>query len=118
MGSEPTNSSWSEALSRYDSLDGPAWRHIRPFRELVATIGGSPEASGLTAITSHETLTVSPYTRYPDWFEGRHLRLHPLADGRIRIDRFPERFDRRPAGTWTLPLEEAREKIANLLADL
>jgi hypothetical protein len=118
MVSEPTNSSWGEALSRYDSLDGPAWRHIPAFRALVAAIGCSPEASGLTAITSHESLTVSPYTRYPDWFEGRHLRLHPLADGRIRIDRFPERFDRRPAETWTLPLQEAREKIFELLKEL
>ena len=118
MASEPTNSSWDEALSLYDSLEGPGWRHIPPFRDLVAAIGHLPEASGLTAITSHETLIVSPYTRYPDWFEGRHLRLHPLPDGRIRIDRFPERFDRRPAETWTLPLEEARERVASLLVDL
>ena len=118
MTSEPTNSSWSEALSRYDSLGGPAWRHIPPFRELVAGIGRLPEASGLTAITSHETLTVSPYTRYPDWFEGRHHRLHPLVDGRVRIDRFPERIDGQPAETWTLPLEEAREMVASLLADM
>jgi hypothetical protein len=61
---------------------------------------------------------VSPYTRYPDWFEGRHLRLHPLPDGTIRIDRFPERFDRRPAETWTLPLDKALERVASLLAKL
>lgn len=118
MTSKPTNSSWSKALSRYDSLRGPGWRHIPPFRELVAAIGRLPEASGLTAITSHETLLVSPYTRYPDWFEGRHLRLHPLVDGRIRIDLFPACIDQQPAETWTLSLEEARERIASLLACL
>lgn len=118
MADEVANSSWGEALALYDSLDGAAWRHIPEFRKLVAKISGSPAASGLTAITSHETLIISPYTQYPDWFEGRHLRLHPLRDGRVRIDRFPERFDRRPAETWTLPLEEAREKVADLLAEL
>jgi hypothetical protein len=118
MSGESTNRSWDEALSLYDSLLGPAWRHIPGFRRLVELLGRSPEASGLTAVTSHETLIVSPYTRYPDWFEGRHLRLHPLADGRVRIDRYPERFDPRPAETWTVALEEAREKILELVVDL
>ena len=115
---EPTNDSWSAALSFYDSLAGPAWNHIADFRKLVASIAASSEASGLTAVTSHETLTLSPYTRYPDWFEGRHLRLHPLPSGAVRIDRCPERLDRRPAETWTLPLEQAREQILQLLTEL
>ena len=118
MSAESTNSSWHEALSVYDSLVGPAWQHIAGFRGLVELLGRSPETSGLTAVMSHETLLISPYTRYPDWFEGRHLRLHPLADGRVRIDRYPERFDRRPAETWTVPLEDARERILQLAADL
>jgi hypothetical protein len=118
MPNEPTNSSWSEALALYASLEGPAWQHIPAFRQLVAAISAASVASGLTAVASHETLTISPYTRYPDWFEGRHVRLHPLADGRVRIDRFPKRFDRRPAETWTLSLEETRERIIGLLADL
>lgn len=118
MTNEPTNSSWSEALSRYDALCGPGWRHIPPFREFVAAIGLLSEASGLTAITSHETLVVSPYMRYPDWFEGRHLRLHPLVDGRVRIDRVPAFIDQQPPETWTLSLEEARERVASLLAYL
>jgi hypothetical protein len=115
---EPTNDSWSAALSFYDSLTGPGWGHISAFRKLVATIGGSAEASGLTAVTSHETLTLSPYTRYPDWFEGRHLRLHPLPSGAVRIDRYPERFDRRPAETWTVPVDQARDQILLLLTEL
>ena len=118
MGIGSTNGSWDGALSMYDSLVGPSWRHIPAFRDLVAVLGRSHEASGLTAVTSHETLILSPYTRYPDWFEGRHLRLHPLADGRIRIDRYPERFDRRPAETWTISLDEARDRILQLVVDL
>jgi hypothetical protein len=118
MVTEPTNSSWAEALALYDALDGKAWSHIAAFRRLVAAISSSEEAAGLTAVTSHETLIVSPYTKYPDWFEGRHLRLHPLADGQVRIDRYPERFDRRPAETWTLLLEEAQEMAFRLIPEL
>ena len=112
------NESWTRALERYDGLVGDGWEHIPAFRELVRALGASDDASGLTAVTSHETLIVSPYTQYPDWFEGRHVRVHPLTDGRIRVDRVPQQFDRRPTETWTLPLEEAREKLRALITDL
>jgi hypothetical protein len=116
--SDPTNASWRDALSRYDSLSGPTWHHIPAFRELVSFIAHSTEASGLTAITSHETLVVSPYTKYPDWCEGRHIRVHPLPNGEVRLDRCPERFDRGPTETWTVPIEQARSQILRLLAEL
>ena len=77
---EPANGSWSHALAVYDSLDGSGWRHIPAFRSLVVALSTAPEASGLTAVTSHETLIVSPYTRYPDWFEGRHVPMSQALD--------------------------------------
>jgi hypothetical protein len=73
---------------------------------------------GLTAVTSHEVLTISPYSRYPDWFTGRHIKLHPLPDGKMRVDRCPERFDSRAAETWTLPVNDALEKVLRLIAEL
>jgi hypothetical protein len=109
------NDSWKEAVALYDSLIESGWQHIRPFRELVQALANSGEASGLTALTSHETLIISPYTRYPDWFEGRHVRVHPLKDGTIRIDRVPQRYDRHPTETWTLPLECAPAHLPALL---
>ena len=118
MTSERANASWDEALALYDSLVGPKWQHIPRFRDLVALIAISPAASGLTAVTSHETLIVSPYTRHPDWFEGRHVRVHPLADGTIRVERHPERPDRSRAENWTLSPEDARHKILELMTGL
>jgi len=112
------NESWTETLALYDRLVDVGWRHIPPFREVVRALSTSEEASGLTAVTSHETLILSPYTRYPDWFEGRHVRVHPLSDGTIRIDRVPQRFDRHPTETWTVPLPEALTRIRVLIADL
>jgi hypothetical protein len=113
-----TNESWLRALALYDSLHEPHWKHIPPFRSLVAELGRSAEAAGLTAVTSHETLIVSPYTCYPDGFEGRHVRLHPLSNGQVQVSRYPERFDSRPAEVWTLSLIEAREKALSLLVEL
>lgn len=77
--------SWNKTLLFYASLTGIDWQHTPEFRELVSRIVASPQARGLTAITFHETLTVSPYTRYPDWLDGRRLELYRLADGRIRV---------------------------------
>ena len=118
MSDGPANASWAQALARYDSLVEYGWRHIPPFRQLVSELSRCAEASGLTAVTSHETLIVSPYTRYPDWFEGRHVRVHPLTDGNVRIDKVPQQFDRHPTETWTVPMPAALEKIRSLVSDL
>jgi len=112
-----TNDSWSDALARYDKLVGAGWQHISDFRNLVSAIGRSPEAAGLIAITSHDTLMLSPYTRYPDWFDGRHIRVHPLPNGHVRVTKYPE-FPQRPAETWTVSVAEAQDLILRLIADL
>jgi hypothetical protein len=106
--------SWQAALTLYDSLIDSGWEHISAFRALVGFIADSPEATGLTAITSHETLTISPYSVYPDWFEGRRVQLHPLADGRVRVDRYSETSH----DTLTLTLEEVRAQVHIFLAEL
>ena len=110
--------SWAKALALYDSLTGPEWGHIRPFRELVQLLSGSDAARGLSAVTSHETLRISPYTRYPDVVDGRHVRVQPLPDGTIRVERVPAGGDLQKTDSWTLPLEQSREKILELMAEL
>jgi len=118
MSDEPSNGSWAKALALYDSLVGPGWDHVAAFRGVVSMLSTSAEASGLTAVTSHETLILSPYTRYPDWFQGRHVRVHPLRDDTVRIDVVPEQFDRRPTETCTVPLDQALAKVRTLISDL
>ena len=58
MTAEPPTNSWDKALSFYDGLTGPGWEHIPAFRALVSALATSKEARGLTAITSHEVLTI------------------------------------------------------------
>jgi hypothetical protein len=62
-------------------------------------------------------LIISPYTRYPDWFDGRHVRLHPLRDGRVRVE-YHRQGPSKPGDTWTGALEDARDRVAKLIADL
>jgi len=112
------NESWERALALYDSLLGENWRYIAAFRGLVAVLAESKEAAGLTAVTSHATLIVSPYTTYPDWFDGRHVELHPLSDGNVRVSRHPARFDTQSSETWTLSLSDAEGKARSLIAEL
>jgi len=108
--------SWTNALWRYDSLIEAGWTHVRPFRALVEVLGRSPETSGLTAVTSHETLLISPFIRYPEWFDRRHVRLTPLHTGAVQVSRHPERP--RPVEFWTMSLEDARAKALELCAAL
>ena len=110
--------SWAHALALYDQLAEAGWAHIPAFRRMVAELSTTPAAARLTAITSHEVLTISPYTRYPDWFEGRHIRLEPFADGRVRIDFRRGRFDMGPDASWVVPVGEAGARLAQLLEDL
>lgn len=114
MAAESSTNSWDKALSFYDTLTGPGWAHIPAFRALVSALATAQEARGLTAITSHEVLTISPYSRYPDWFDGRRLQLHPRADETVRIVKYSEREPE----TWTLPFIEAHAKTLALLSDL
>jgi hypothetical protein len=114
MAEDLSTNSWGRALSFYDSLSGPGWAHIPAFRAMVSALADSEEARGLTAITSHEVLTISPYTRYPDWFAGRRVQLHPRADGTVRVVTHSERANE----SWRLPLAEAQLKVLALLPDL
>ena len=106
------NESWERALALYDSLSGENWRYIPAFRGLVAVLAESKEAAGLTAVTSHATLIVSPYTTYPDWFDGRHVELHPLSDGMVRLSRHPARFDAQPRKRGRFPCPTQKGKPA------
>jgi len=118
MNEELANDSWRHALAFYDTLQGPQWGHIPGFRRLVSAIGRSVEARGLTAVTSHEILLVSPYTKYPDWFDGRHVRLVPLADGQVRVERYPAGSQLGAAETWTATIEDVQAGALRAIGEL
>jgi hypothetical protein len=69
-------------------------------------------------VISHETLIISPYGRYPDWFEGRRVVLHPLADGTVKIERYADQSGVHPSDTVTLACGSALVKVLSLIAEL
>jgi len=113
-----TKASWIDVLTLYDSLQGQAWRRVRAFRDVVATLASAREVEGLTAVTSHEMLTISPYGRYPDWFSGRRITLLPLVDGTVRLERFTDASDSRAVETSTLPMGDVLRVVLDRVADL
>ena len=118
MSNELTNTSWASVLAFYDSLNGPQWKHIPLFRELVSQIGSSEQASGLVAVISLMRLIISPYTHHLDWFAGRHVLVVPFADGTVRVEFRPARFDPQPIVVHTLTVETALDEILHLIMDL
>jgi hypothetical protein len=77
--------SWRQALDLYDSLIAAEWTFIPRFREFVVMLSNSDACSGLYAYTSHEELIISPYTRWPDWNEGRCVEILPHSDGTVTV---------------------------------
>jgi hypothetical protein len=118
MAGSPTNAKWLDALQFYDGLQADGWPHIAAFRELVAQISVSPTAVGLTAVASHEVLLISPYTRYPDWFDGRHVKLHPLTDGTVRLERYADVHGPQASEIETVPIKDALPTVLRILARL
>ena len=80
---------WDDAIARYDEFAGSGWEWILPFRELVAALRADESTHGLFAVTSHAMLMVSPYSRHPDWCEGRRVTATPNRDGTVHVQYFP-----------------------------
>jgi hypothetical protein len=97
---------------------GPHWAHIPAFRQRVAALACSREASGLSAVTSHDTLIVSPYTRHPDWIEGRHVLLRPHRDGQVLIESYPNGWRAAPAESSLVAADEVLVAARRALAAL
>lgn len=117
MNSQAWTDSWRSALGFYDGLIGNGWEHIPEFRNLVANIADSKAARGLTAVTSHDVLTVSPYTTHPDWFDGRRIVLTPMPIGLVRIDHYPK-GGTTDVRSHTLPTNQATSLVLELVCTL
>jgi hypothetical protein len=109
--------SWVAALERYESLSGSDWAHIPRFKQLVAELAASKEAFGLTAVTSHEVLSISPYTKYADWFEGRRVVLEPLPSGDVRVEYRPA-AGAKNVHAEAMPIADARSVVLRLMSEL
>ena len=66
------DTTWQSAVDRYEKLNSDS---MRAMSRLIATLASMPEVRGLFAVTSMTTLRISPYSCYPDWFDGRYITV-------------------------------------------
>ncbi len=109
---------WDRALERYDDLIRDGWLHLAPMRQLIFELQVAEETRGLTAVTSMDRLLLSPYTCYPDWFEGRHVLIAPLWSGKVQVSWHPERFCAPPTKVWLFEFPDVHARVLRLAAEL
>ena len=84
--SHPTawDSTWQVARDRFASLNSDA---MRSMTRLVTSLESMAEIRGLFAVTHMTTLRISPYSCYPDWFNGRYVLVdaNGVDDVKIRL---------------------------------
>lgn len=103
--------SWQKALALYRSFDRPSLAYLRRFEDIVAQLASSKEVRGLYAITSHETLIITPYS-YPDFMNKRRVCASPLPTDDVEISRYDHR--RQPAEQETVPIAACRVHLLEL----
>lgn len=91
------DTTWQSAVDQFGSLNSDA---MRAMSDLVSALSQLPEMRGLFAIPSMTTLRISPYSRYPDWFDGRYITVDANGPNAVTIrvaanghDPKPQRFD-------------------------
>ena len=110
--SQSWDATWRAAVTFFGELDTDA---MRSMSALVSELADSPDVRGLFAVTSMATLRISPYTCYPDWFDGRHITIDASSDG-VSVCLASSGHDPDPR-RWTCSFADAPNLIASLCRD-
>ena len=91
------DTTWKSAVDHFGNLNSDS---MRAMSDLVVTLSHLPDLQGLFAIPSMTTLRISPYSCYPDWFDGRSITVDANGPDAIIIrvatnghDPQPQRID-------------------------
>jgi hypothetical protein len=107
--SKSWDATWKSAALLFGGFDNNS---MRAMSALVGRLAASPDVCGLFAITSMTTLRISPYSCYPDWFDGRHITVDASAEGfvvRLILNgRDPKQRH------WHCTIDEALDVVSNL----
>ena len=103
-------SSWLDAASVFADVDSDAMRFMV---SLVTDLSQSPNVRGLFAVTSMLTLRISPYSCYPDWFDGRHIAIDAIGSHYIAVN-LAENGNDKSQQRWDCTHDEAFDKITSL----
>lgn len=109
----PWDEAWEFALRRLDDLCTTAFPFLVPMRNLVAQLQTADDLRGLFAITSHATLIISPYSHYPDWFNGRRVVIEAKSANIVRVTYLRNGWDTEPDAVEST-YEDSLPRILNL----
>ncbi len=111
---DPWNVTWDTALTRFDKLvaDRP---QLAAVRDVIADLRETPEVRGLFIKSSMFTAFITPYSCYPDFFDGRRITIDagPTADSPLAVRYLRDGFDKSP-DEFSLPPSTAANEIAAL----
>ena len=103
---QPWDATWEIAFDRFDKLatDQP---------RLIAALKDMPEVRGLFIKSSMFTAFITPYSCYPDFFDGRRITIDVDRNSTVIVRYLRDGFDKSPA-EYTFAVEEAATQIAAL----
>ena len=91
------DTTWRDAVDHFGNLNSES---MRAMSDLVAALSQLPELRGLFAVPSMTTLRISPYSSYPDWFDGRFITVDTNGPDAVTVrvaangrDPQPQRVD-------------------------
>ena len=110
--------SWQLALSRYEARVADGFHRLNCLLRVVRQLHSAQEIRGLFAITSHDDLLISPYSCYPDWFNGRRIDAAALPSHHVRVrfaqncyDPHPEVCELHPDDAVDIILRLCRDRL-------
>ena len=110
--SQPWDATWQIALARFDKLVVD-WLVLASVREVIATLIDMPEIRGLFIKSSMFTAFLTPYSSYPDFFNGRRITIDADGDSAVTVRFLRVGFDQSPS-EHTFTVDVAPTQIAAL----
>ena len=114
LPTEPWNVTWETAFTRFDKLV-PDRPQLAAVRDVIASLKDMPEVRGLFIKSTMFTALITPYSCYPDFFDGRQITIDagPDADSPLVVHYLRDGYDKSPAN-YSFSLDTAATKIASL----
>jgi hypothetical protein len=111
---DPWNITWETAFTRFDKLV-PDRPQLAAVSDVIAQLKVMPEVRGLFIKSSMFTAFITPYSCYPDFFDGRRITIDagPNADSPVAVCYLRDGFDKSPAN-YSYPVPTAAQNIAAL----
>ena len=111
---DPWNVTWETAFTRFDKLV-PDRPQLAAVRDVIAELKCMVEVRGLFIKSTMFTALITPYSCYPDFFDGRQITIDagPDADSPLVVHFLRDGYGKSPA-IYSFSVTIAATEIAEL----